>query len=80
VQVERIEGATNVIVVEGGQQVAYTLDEGLIEFATAMDDLDLARAVAFLEQLSTHASDTQAMWRQLANAAIENKMLHVAKR
>ncbi len=34
----RDAGQTDVIVQEGMQQVAYTLDEGLIEFGTAMDD------------------------------------------
>jgi intraflagellar transport protein 172 len=84
VQVERVDGATNVIVVEAGQQVAYTLDETLIEFGTALDDMDLSRAVAYLEQLPPTGSggdaDTQAMWRQLATVAVENQVLPVAKR
>jgi intraflagellar transport protein 172 len=32
-----------IIVEDGVNQVAYTLDEGLIEFGTAMEDGDLLR-------------------------------------
>lgn len=40
---ERNEGKTEVIVNEGVSTVSYTLDEGLIEFGTAIDDGDFAR-------------------------------------
>ncbi len=40
---ERVEGKTNVIVTEGVSTVTYTLDEGLIEFGTAVDDGDYER-------------------------------------
>ena len=42
---EKIEGKTNVIVQEGVQSINYTLDEGLIEFGTAMEDGDYHRLV-----------------------------------
>ncbi len=42
---ERNEGKTDVVVNEGVTTVSYTLDEGLIEFGTAIDDGDLARYV-----------------------------------
>lgn len=42
---ERADGKTNVIVTEGVNTVSYTLDEGLIEFGTAVDDGDLDRYV-----------------------------------
>uniref|UniRef100_A0A914XG62 Anaphase-promoting complex subunit 4-like WD40 domain-containing protein n=1 Tax=Plectus sambesii TaxID=2011161 RepID=A0A914XG62_9BILA len=77
--VVREEGLTEVIVLEGSMQAAYQLDEGLIEFGTAMDDNDFGRAVTFLEQLDQGA-DAQAMWRQLAAVALEQRRLHVAQR
>ena len=40
---ERNEGKTDVLVNEGVTTVSYTLDEGLIEFGTAMDDGDFGR-------------------------------------
>lgn len=43
VELERSEGKTEVLVSEGVTSVSYTLDEGLIEFGTAIDDGDHAR-------------------------------------
>lgn len=43
VDLERVEGKTDVIVTEGVNTVSYTLDEGLIEFGTAVDDGDYDR-------------------------------------
>lgn len=40
---ERSNGKTEVIVTEGVNTVSYTLDEGLIEFGTAIDDGDYYR-------------------------------------
>lgn len=40
---ERNDGKTEVIVNEGVSTVSYTLDEGLIEFGTAIDDGDFGR-------------------------------------
>ncbi len=62
------------------QATPYELDEGLIEFGTAVDDGDLNRAVAYLESLSPEADETEAMWRTLARMALENRQLHVAER
>jgi intraflagellar transport protein 172 len=45
VDLERNEGKTDVVVNEGVTTVSYTLDEGLIEFGTAIDDGDFARYV-----------------------------------
>lgn len=43
VTLERSNGKTEVIVTEGVNTVSYTLDEGLIEFGTAIDDGDYNR-------------------------------------
>ena len=48
-EVERTEGRTDVIVQEGHQELSYALDEGLIEFGTAIDDGDYLRAMNYLE-------------------------------
>lgn len=40
---ERADGRTEVVVTEGVNTVTYTLDEGLIEFGTAVDDGDYDR-------------------------------------
>jgi intraflagellar transport protein 172 len=42
-----------VVVEEGrGQRLAYTLDEGLVEFGTALQDGDLNRAFKYLESIN----------------------------
>lgn len=48
IDLERKEGRTDVLVSEGVNTVAYTLDEGLIEFGTAVDDGDYARYILML--------------------------------
>lgn len=45
VDLERADGKTDVTVTEGVNTVSYTLDEGLIEFGTAVDDGDYDRYV-----------------------------------
>lgn len=45
VDLERANGKTEVIVLEGVNTVSYTLDEGLIEFGTAIDDGDFYRYI-----------------------------------
>ncbi|KAK0069568.1 intraflagellar transport protein 172 isoform X1 [Biomphalaria pfeifferi] len=79
IDLERKEGRTDVLVSEGVNTVAYTLDEGLIEFGTAVDDGDYARAVAFLETLEM-STETEAMWKTLSKMALEEKQLHIAER
>jgi hypothetical protein len=51
--------------------VAYELDSAMIEFGTALDELDLARAIVFLEQSEQRGLDVLAMWRQLADVALD---------
>ncbi|KAM3602576.1 uncharacterized protein V6R79_006682 [Siganus canaliculatus] len=79
VDLERAEGKTEVIVTEAVNTVSYTLDEGLIEFGTAVDDGDYDRATAFLETLEMSA-ETEAMWRTLSRLALEAQQLHIAER
>ena len=79
IDIAREEGKTEVIVQEGQHQLSYELDEGLIEFGTAIDDGDFNRAIAYLESLEM-SPETEAMWRTLARMSLENKQLHVAER
>ena len=41
--IERSNGKTEVVVDEGVNTVSYTLDEGLIEFGTALEEKDYDR-------------------------------------
>ncbi|OPJ79336.1 intraflagellar transport 172-like protein [Patagioenas fasciata monilis] len=79
VDLERNDGKTEVIVSEGVNTVSYTLDEGLIEFGTAIDDGDYHRATAFLETLEM-STETEAMWKTLSRLALEARQLHIAER
>ncbi|KAE8605809.1 hypothetical protein XENTR_v10015326 [Xenopus tropicalis] len=79
VDLERKEGKTEVIVTEGVNTISYTLDEGMIEFGTAIDDGDYYRAAAFLETLEM-SRETEAMWRRLAKLALEGRYLLIADR
>uniref|UniRef100_A0A3P8UXR3 Intraflagellar transport protein 172 homolog n=1 Tax=Cynoglossus semilaevis TaxID=244447 RepID=A0A3P8UXR3_CYNSE len=79
VDLERVEGKTEVVVTEGVSTVMYTLDEGLIEFGTAVDDGDYDRATAFLETLEM-SPETEAMWKTLSKLAVEARQLHIAER
>ncbi|ESO08535.1 hypothetical protein HELRODRAFT_74793 [Helobdella robusta] len=78
--IERVEHVTNVLVSDGGSAVKrYKLDESLIEFRTAIDDDDLARAILYLESLDM-TSETEAMWQKLAAVSMETNQLNVAQR
>ncbi|XP_064411524.1 intraflagellar transport protein 172 homolog [Latimeria chalumnae] len=79
VDLEKNNGKTEVIVTEGVNTISYTLDEGLIEFGTAIDDGDYYRAAAFLETLEL-TTETEAMWKTLSKLALESKHLHIAER
>ncbi|XP_024359090.2 intraflagellar transport protein 172 isoform X4 [Physcomitrium patens] len=77
--IERAEGRTEVLVDEGSSAVGYVLDEALIEFGMALEALAYDRAIAILEPLKL-APETEAMWKQLAEAALYHKELAVAER
>ncbi|XP_015754892.1 PREDICTED: intraflagellar transport protein 172 homolog [Acropora digitifera] len=79
VDLERSDGKTEVLVNEGVTTISYTLDEGLIEFGTAVDDGDFVRAVTYLESLEM-SLETEAMWKTLSRLALEARQLHIAER
>ena len=76
---ERHDGRTEVVVQSGVDTISYTLDEGLIEFGTAIDDGDYLRALVFLETLEM-TSETEAMWRTLGELTLAANQLRIAER
>ena len=78
-EIERSGGKTEVIVDEGINTASYELDEQLIAFGTAMDDLDFDKAMDILEGLEL-SNETAAMWNQLAKRAWEERQLNAAER
>ncbi|XP_046738149.1 intraflagellar transport protein 172 homolog [Diprion similis] len=79
VDVVRENGQTRVMVEEAGGQIGYLLDEGLIEFGTALHDNDFGRVVLFLEELGDR-SQAEAMWENVARNAMTARKLSVAAR
>ncbi|XP_050690071.1 intraflagellar transport protein 172 homolog [Eriocheir sinensis] len=77
--VERADGRTEVIVQDGVQELSYALDEGLIEFGTAIDDGDYLRAMNYLETLPMTA-EAETMWHTLARLTLEGRHLYIAER
>ncbi|CAB3377061.1 Hypothetical predicted protein [Cloeon dipterum] len=79
VEVVRDEGKTEVIVEEArGQKVAYSLDEGMVEFGTALQDGNFERALKYLETLPTNDDTQETMWRSLATTTLEAQQLKIA--
>merc|ERR1719446_584209 len=77
--IERANGRTCVIVDEGVNMVEYELDEGLISFGSCLERQQYAKAVDLLEELPL-TPETEAMWRSLAEASMDNFNLPVAER
>lgn len=79
VDIVRELGQTAVIVEESTGRVSYLLDEGLIEFGTALHDNDFGRVVLFLEELGDRPQ-TEAMWENVARNAMAARRLPIAAR
>lgn len=77
--VVREDGKTEVHSKEGASDHVYQLDEGLVEFGTALNDGDFGRAVTYLESLGDKPA-AKAMWHNLANIALIQQNLRVAHR
>ncbi len=76
---QRHGGKTKVMVQSGVDSVSYSLDEGLIEFGTAVDDGDYQRALNFLETLEM-TPETEAMWKTLGELTLSSGLLLMAER
>lgn len=79
IDVTREEGVTTVHSTEGAMSFTYDLNEGLVEFGTALNDYDFGRAITFLESLGDTSAAT-AMWHNLANISMQRQNLIVAQR
>ena len=79
IDILREHGQTSVIVEESTGRVSYLLDEGLIEFGTALHDNDFGRVVLFLEELGDRPQ-AEAMWENVANNAMAARKLSIASR
>lgn len=75
----RADGRTEVVVQDGIHQLGYELDEGLVEFGTAIHDKDFGRAVTFLEAMGERP-EADGMWCNLAEIALGQQDLKVAER
>ena len=64
---------------EGVTTVSYTLDEGLIEFGSAIEEYDYDRAITLLESLEM-TPETEGMWKTLCDTALKNKQFLIAER
>jgi intraflagellar transport protein 172 len=79
VNLERREGKTEVLVQSGVDTISYALDEGLVEFGTAIEDKDYLRGLLFLENLEMSA-ETETMWKTLATLTLQERKLKIAQR
>ncbi|XP_037908543.1 intraflagellar transport protein 172 homolog isoform X1 [Hermetia illucens] len=75
----REDGKTTVHTQEGPSEHTYQLDEGLVEFGTAVNDSDFGRAVTFLESLGDNPA-AKAMWHNLAVISLEQENFRVAQK
>lgn len=56
---------------DGNHQLGYELDEGLVEFGTAVHDSDFGRAILFLESRGASV-DTDGMWQVRTRFVLNN--------
>lgn len=78
-EIQRSDNKTDVIVTDGSSTTTYALDEGLIEFGSAVDNHDFKRAVVYLEKLG-FSEETEDMWANLGKLALESMNLVIAER
>jgi len=77
--IDRSDGGTDVLVDEGVTVASHPLDEGLIEFGTAVDDGDFQRACNFLERLEV-TPESEAMWKTLGELCLKASEFFIAER
>ncbi|KAJ8965104.1 hypothetical protein NQ317_005365, partial [Molorchus minor] len=79
IDVVRNNGKTEAVCVEGNNTFNLELDEGLVEFGTAINDKDYARAILFLETMDG-SPEADAMWHTLYLIAMNQQNLPLAQR
>ncbi|KAK9871476.1 hypothetical protein WA026_012850 [Henosepilachna vigintioctopunctata] len=77
--VVRSNGKTEAVCIDGNSTITIELDEGLVEFGTALNDSDYGRAVLFLETMGS-SPEAQAMWHNLSFIALKQQNLYLAER
>ncbi|XP_044261133.1 intraflagellar transport protein 172 homolog [Tribolium madens] len=77
--VVRNNGKTEAVCIDGNNVYNLELDEGLVEFGTAIHDNDYARAVLFLESMG-NSPEASAMWHNLSTIALKEHNLQLAER
>ncbi|EYB98280.1 hypothetical protein Y032_0132g1691 [Ancylostoma ceylanicum] len=70
---------TEVIVQEANAKVAYELDNVQIDFGSAIEAGDLAKAAAFLDHYRV-ADDSYTMWNKVAELALDQSNFFIAQR
>ncbi|XP_015905887.1 intraflagellar transport protein 172 homolog [Parasteatoda tepidariorum] len=78
-EIQRSDNKTDVIVSDGTSVTTYALDEGMIEFGSAIDNHDFKRAVVYLEKLG-YSEETEDMWANLGKLALDSLNLQIAER
>ncbi|XP_056632969.1 intraflagellar transport protein 172 homolog [Diorhabda sublineata] len=79
IDIVRNNGKTEAICLDGNNTFNLELDEGLVEFGTAMNDNDYNRAVLFLETMR-NSTEAEAMWHTLYSTAMKQQNLPLAER
>lgn len=79
VDVIRNKEKTQAIAIDGNNTVIFDLDDGLVEFGTAMHENDYARAIMFLETVEDD-NQTKSLWHNLANIALEKHHFLISAR
>ncbi|XP_050517357.1 intraflagellar transport protein 172 homolog [Diabrotica virgifera virgifera] len=79
IDIVRNNGKTEAICVDGNNSFNVELDEGLVEFGTALNDNDYNRAILFLESMN-NTSEAEAMWHTLYLIAMKQQNLKLAER
>ena len=79
IDIERVNGKSEVIVEDASAVSAYSLSEEFIQFCDALDAQDLGLCTKILESTQP-STQLQAMWNQLLDASLKHSKLAVAER
>ena len=69
--IERLNGKTEIIVDDGSNITTYDLSEGMIGFASAVENMDVKVAVGLLEKMEK-STQSNEMWNQLQEICISH--------
>ncbi|KAL1502378.1 hypothetical protein ABEB36_007525 [Hypothenemus hampei] len=75
----RTNGKTEAVCMDGNHVFNIELDEGLVEFGTAINDNDYSRAVLFLESMGK-SPESDVMWHTLLAIALKQQNFMLTER